>query len=237
MMALCFQDDDFQFGLEVALGATYHQAADIGEVLATAARIDDGDSDSWVQAWTATAEAGVVRRRRGREPATARQRTGSLSTRGQPLRDRAVPDRTFQRARTRAFAVAPAAGLLGADRVPDAYPGERVWIAYENTALPAYFFAAPDAAPGEPRPLVIVNNGSDGATSQMWVHGGAAASERGYHWMTFDGPGQQATLVEQGIPFRHDWEAVLTPVLDAMLARPDVDPERVAVIGISQAGY
>jgi len=26
-------------------------------------------------------------------------------------------------------------------------------------------------------------------------------------------------------------------VLDAMLARPDVDPERVAVIGISQAGY
>ncbi len=84
---------------------------------------------------------------------------------------------------------------------------------------------------------MIVNNGSDGATSQMWVHGGAAASERGYHWMTFDGPGQQATLVEQGIPFRPDWEAVLTPVLDAMLARPDVDLERVAVIGISQAGY
>lgn len=55
--------------------------------------------------------------------------------------------------------------------------------------------------------------------------------------MTFDGPGQQATLFEQGIPFRPDWEAVLTPVLDAMLERPEVDPDRVAVIGISQAGY
>ena len=57
----------------------------------------------------------------------------------------------------------------------------------------------------------MINNGSDGATSQMWVYGGAAASERGYHWMTFDGPGQQAALFEQNIPFRPDWEAVLSP--------------------------
>jgi hypothetical protein len=83
----------------------------------------------------------------------------------------------------------------------------------------------------------VVNNGSDGATSQMWLQGGAAASECGYHWMTFDGPGQQATLFEQGIPFRPDWEAVLTPVVDAMVARADVDAARMAVIGISQAGY
>ena len=34
----------------------------------------------------------------------------------------------------------------------------------------------------------------------MWSHGGAAAAERGYHWMTFDGPGQQATLLERGCP-------------------------------------
>jgi hypothetical protein len=84
---------------------------------------------------------------------------------------------------------------------------------------------------------VVLNNGSDGATSQMWLAGGAAASARGYHWMTFDGPGQQAALFEQGISFRPDWEAVLTPVLDTMSARPDVDPARMAVIRVSQAGY
>src|SRR6202042_2156512 len=82
-----------------------------------------------------------------------------------------------------------------------------------------------------------MNNGSDGATSVMWLGGGAAAAERGYHWMTFDGPGQQAALYEQNIPFRHDWEAVLTPVLDAVLPRPDVDEHHVALIGVSQAGY
>nr|WP_246345522.1 prolyl oligopeptidase family serine peptidase [Conexibacter arvalis] len=55
--------------------------------------------------------------------------------------------------------------------------------------------------------------------------------------MTFEGPGQQSTLFDQGIPFRPDWEAVLTPVLDALVARDDVDAAKVAVIGISQAGY
>ena len=82
-----------------------------------------------------------------------------------------------------------------------------------------------------------MNNGSDGATSAMWGHGGAAAAERGYHWMTFDGPGQQYALYEQGIPFRHDWEAALTPVIDTMLERDDVDRKRIAVIGVSQAGF
>jgi hypothetical protein len=115
--------------------------------------------------------------------------------------------------------------------------GERVAVAYEQTALPAYFFRAPDSRPGERRPLVIINNGSDGATSQAWGHGGAAAGERGYHWLTFEGPGQQSALDEQAMPSGPDWEAFLTPVLDATLGRAEVDADRVAIIGIGHAGY
>ena len=115
-------------------------------------------------------------------------------------------------------------------------PGERLAIPYEGTTLPAFFFRAPGAAAGERRPLVVVNRGCDEPTSQAWALGGSAAAERGYHWMTFDGPGQQAALVEQGLTARPDWEHVLTPVVDAMLARADVDPGRVAVIGTGQAG-
>jgi hypothetical protein len=88
-------------------------------------------------------------------------------------------------------------------------PGERIEIDYEGTTLPGYFFRAPDAQPGEKRPLVVINNGTDGATSDTGLFGGIAANERGHHWMTLDGPGQQATLFLQNIPFRHDWEAVL----------------------------
>ena len=232
-----FEDDDFQFGLENALGAVYRRAADVGEVLATAARITDGDADSWVLEWTATAGAlwaagGAAAEsglrvsalahylRAGTYYAAALYRISYASERDRQLdlwrRQRSCWDRAVDLFST---------------------PAERIAILYEDTTLPGYFFRAPDAQPGEQRPLVVINNGSDGATSQMWMFGGAAASERGYHWMTFDGPGQQASLFEQGLPFRPDWEAVLTSVIDAMLARRDVDPRRVAVIGISQGGY
>jgi hypothetical protein len=232
-----FEDDDFQFGFENVLGAAAHGASDVGEVLATAARIHNGDADSWLAEWTATAGAAWSA---ARDAATAGHRVSArshylraatyYSTALFRIAQSSEPERQLEIWRRHRACWDAAVDLFPV-------PGARLAIAYGDTTLPGYFFRAPDAAPGERRPLVVMNNGSDGATSSMWRFGGAAASERGYHWMTFDGPGQQAALFEQGIPFRPDWEAVLTPVLDAMVARDDVDAARVAVIGVSQAGF
>ena len=52
-----------------------------------------------------------------------------------------------------------------------------------------------------------------------------------------DGPGQQSMLFEKNIAFRFDWEAVITPVVDVLLERNDVGSHRLAIYGISQAGY
>jgi S-formylglutathione hydrolase FrmB len=230
-----FGHDDFQFGLEIALGACQRGAADAGEVLVTAARIKDGDADAWVREWTAAADAVE---RAGRDAAAAGRRVSALSH----LRRAATYLAT---ALDQIAASHQQDGKLALwrrqracwEQIVDLSGGERIAIPYEDATMPGFFFRAPDAAAGEPRPLVVVNNGSDGATSHMWVQGGAAAAERGYHWMTFDGPGQQEMLFERGVPFRPDWEAVLTPVLDAMTARGDVDGDRIAVIGVSQAGF
>jgi hypothetical protein len=234
-----FDNPEFQFGLEIALGAAYRQASDVGEALATAGRIADDDADSWVNAWIATAEACQTA---GAEAESAGHRVSAVSYlrraatyyatalyRFSGASDHSVEHELELWRRQRACW----------ERVVDlqAVPGERIAIPYEDTQLAGFFFRAPDAEPGERRPLVVMNNGSDGATSAMWLEGGAAAAERGYHWMTFDGPGQQEALYEQNIPFRHDWEAVLTPLLDSILPRPDVDEDRVALIGVSQAGY
>jgi hypothetical protein len=234
-----FKDDDFQFGVEEVLGSSYRQAADVGEVLSTVGRIRDGDADSWVTEWTATAGAVWAA---GQQADTAGRPTSALAH----YRRAATYYATALNRVAHATELEPGRELdlwrrqrecwdRTVDRMP--VPGERVTVPYEDTALPAYFFRAPDSDPQERRPLVIVNSGGDGATSQAWVHGGAAASERGYHWMTFDGPGQQAALYEQAIPCRPDWEAVLSPVLDAVWQRPDVDANRIAAIGVSQAGY
>lgn len=53
----------------------------------------------------------------------------------------------------------------------------------------------------------------------------------------FDGPGQQSMLFEHDTAFRPDWEKVLTPVVDYLVGRSDVNPDAIAVYGISQGGY
>lgn len=66
--------------------------------------------------------------------------------------------------------------------------------------------------------------------------GGAAALERGYNALLFYGPGQGEMLFERQIPFRFDWENVITPVVDYLRCRPDVDPARIALSGSSLGG-
>jgi hypothetical protein len=232
-----FGDEAFKLGLQAALAYCRHHTADAGEVLATASRIEDGDPNSWLDEWMGTAgavwsAAAQAERSGRRDEALARYRRAATY---------------YALAMDRIFHSSEPSRQLNIwrrqracwERVVDlcTVPGERVDIPYEHTTLPGFFFPAADAVPGERRPLVVVSNGLDVPTSQMWACAGAAASERGYHWMTFDGPGQEAALYEQGIPSRPDWEAVLTPVLDMLLLRPDVDPQRVAVIGLGQGGY
>jgi hypothetical protein len=233
---IAFQDPEFQFAFERALGASYRQSADIGEVLATAGRITDGDADSWLNEWTATAGAAwamAVRARRSGRRVSAlahfRRAATYYATALYLILHSSEPDRRLDMWRRQRACWEQILDL-------SPVPGERVAIAYEDRTLPAFFFPATKAA-NKSRPLIVVNNGSYQATSEMWAQAGAAAAERGYHWLTFDAPGQQAMLFEHGIPFRPDWETVLTPVLDGMLARSDVDPDRVAVIGVGQGGY
>jgi hypothetical protein len=233
---IAFQDGEFQFAFAQALGASNRQGSDIGEVLATAGRISDGDADSWLNEWTATAGAAwasaVQARRNGRRVSALghfRRAATYYATALYQISHSSEPDRRLDMWRRQRACWEQILDL-------SSVPGERVAIAYEDRSLPAFFFPA-TGTDHRRRPLVVVNNGSYQATSDMWAQAGAAAAERGYHWLTFDGPGQQEMLFVHGIPFRPDWEAVLTPVLDGMLARRDVDPDRVAVIGVGQGGF
>lgn len=234
-----FGDDDFEYATQIALGASYHRAADVGEVLATIDSVRNGDYDGWLRAWRSTAE-------RVQALGEEAERAG-----------RAVSAReAFLRAS--AYWFVPAAVVLGTrdgderalvelwrahracfERAAALFdpPFERVEIPYEGTALQGWMFSAERDGGGGPRPLLLLNNGSDGTVTDMYVQGAAPALARGYDCLTFDGPGQNHALYEQGLHFRADWEKVVTPVVDFALGLPGVDPERVAILGVSQAGY
>jgi len=233
-----FKNDDFNFLTEIALGSVYWQAADVGEVLSTVDRIHDGRARSWVDEWTATADRLAQLAAAGAAAGRAR------SAAGQYLRGS-----LYYSLATYSADAAGEPDLFGSlwekhraawDRFVDLADfgpavAERIEVPYEGTTLPGYFFRAGQA--GSARRTLIFNNGSDGSAVGAWTGGIAAALGRGWNAMTFDGPGQNAALVRQGLAFRPDWEKVITPVVDFLSARSDVDEEKLALLGVSQGGY
>ena len=237
MASSCFECGEFQRALEHVLAATHRGGADLGEVRATSKRIVDGDADSWLREWTATGGAAWAAAReadqsgcRARAIGPYRRAATYYATALEFIAASSEPERRLAIWRRQRACWNRAVELLPV-------PGERFALACDGLLLPAYFFPAPDAAPGERRPLLVINNGFDLATSQTSLHGGFAASECGYHWLTFDGPGQQATRLEKGRELRPDWETVLRQVVDTVVSRPDVDGERIAVLGLREGSY
>jgi alpha-beta hydrolase superfamily lysophospholipase len=114
-------------------------------------------------------------------------------------------------------------------------PPEILEIPYEGATLPGYFFRASDD--GAPRATVILTGGYDGTCEELYFFNGAAALARGYNVLAFEGPGQGSALIQRGMKLRADWENVITPVVDHTVARADVDPRRVALIGLSLGGH
>jgi pimeloyl-ACP methyl ester carboxylesterase len=115
-------------------------------------------------------------------------------------------------------------------------PGEKLDVPYEHTTQPAYFLRAPGHA-NEVRPLIIVSGGWDSTYVENCLGIGVAALRRGYHVLLHDGPGQGRLLVDEGLRLRHDWEKVVTPVVDAALAIDVVDPDRIVYESWSLGGY
>jgi pimeloyl-ACP methyl ester carboxylesterase len=84
---------------------------------------------------------------------------------------------------------------------------------------------------------LLCTGGYDGTCEELFFIIAGGALERGYNVLIFDGPGQGGALVAQKLPMRPDWENVVTPVVDYLLKRRDVDPARIALYGGSFGGY
>ncbi|WP_276615650.1 S9 family peptidase [Streptomyces sp. A1136] len=113
-------------------------------------------------------------------------------------------------------------------------PAVKATVPYGTTPLPVWFFR-PDES-NTPRPTVILTNGSDGQNVDMWTYGVPAALERGWNALVYDGPGQGQLLFVDRVVFTPTWEKVVSPLIDWLSARPDVDPRKIALTGLSMAG-
>jgi len=118
---------------------------------------------------------------------------------------------------------------------PASSPHDIVEIPYEGITLPGYFFHVDDSS--TPRATLILHIGFDGTAEELYFDGGSTALSRGYICLVSEDPGQGRFIHEQKLPFRSDWEKVVTPVVDFALTRPEVEPHRIALLGLSLGGY
>ena len=234
-MRIVFEDQTFSFELLRTIGYAPYGGADIGECLVTASQIREGNFESWYEQWSKTArrvhaladsalqQGKRVSAREAYLRASNYYRTAEFFLHGNPHDPRILA--TWGNSRTT---------FRQAVKLMDT-PVEEVLIPYEGTFLPAYYYRPDDSY--TPRPTLIVHGGYNSTGEELYFMIAAAAIQRGYSCLTFEGPGQGTLLREQHLPFRPDWEKVVTPVVDALVSRPEADSTRIALMGISLGGY
>jgi Prolyl oligopeptidase family len=230
-----FKNPTFEIIFLTSLGRAYHSAGNVGKVLYLTTQVEDGNFES---AYVAFKQAGDEARAQAQESASQGHKESA--------RQAYLWAQNYYDSSTYFIDGSndPSRFLPTWELLYDCWlkslplfdpPIEPVKIPYENTELRGFFIRGKGTA--AKRPLLISVNGSDGSLLDMWTWGGAGALARGYDFLTFDGPGQGYALWKQKLFFRPDWEKVITPVVDYALARPEVDPKRIAIQGISQGGY
>jgi hypothetical protein len=206
--------------------------SELGECLATAKRIHDGDCESWTQEWYLIADQVA------REAETALGK-GHLVTAHHALLRASSYYRlaeflaSFEDPRHEsAWALSRACFQQAIPLLPPLV--EVLEIPFEGVKLPGYWISG---GAGQ-RPLLLAMGGYDSSAEEVYHWIGAAAAERGWHCLIFEGPGQRGALhLNPGLLFRPDYEVPVRAVVDYALARPGVDAQRLALIGYSLGGY
>ncbi len=110
-------------------------------------------------------------------------------------------------------------------------PAERVEVPYRGTRLAGYLRLPAGA---RPVPAVVMVPGLDSVKEEL-----QATAEhllrRGLATLAVDGPGQGEA--EYDLPVEPAYERVVAACFDWLEHRPEVDPERLGVFGVSLGGY
>lgn len=235
-MKFIFGDDAFSLETLRAMGYACYGGADIGEVLMITRKIPEGDELAWHREWKAAAERQEQLAQRSLDacnPASARHsllrasnyyRCAEYFRRDDPSNDSEVV--SLSRRSRCAFLAAMTLSGNGF---------EQIEIPYEGTTLPGYVHTVDHS--GRPRPTLIVTASLGSTLEESYFVIAAAALERGYNVLAYDGPGQGATLRENHLMFRPDWEAVVTPVIDYAISRPELSSHQLIGFGYSLGAY
>jgi pimeloyl-ACP methyl ester carboxylesterase len=203
----------------------------VGECLGAANAIREGDFSSWTSVWASLAkglsEQATLSQRSGRS-VTARELFLRASNYYRMAAFYAIPEqpnhRTLFDASRSSFLQAIACGL----------PVEPIKIPFEGHKLPGYFVRSRLSS----APTLIAHGGFDSTAEELYHWIGVHAVARDWNCLIFEGPGQWGPVFDDPpLLMRPDWEVPVHAVVDYALTRPEIDGQRLALIGYSLGGY
>jgi esterase/lipase len=228
-----FKDHETDWVFKRTLEEMSEKAAEIGECLFAANRINPADGESWIQAWAALGE---------RVLANARE---SLQD-GHKTSAREGFMRACNYFRTAEYGCPPRHPLFHElwKKSVQAFqmacplfdpPIQIVQIPFEGKLLPGYFWRPADDT--IQRPTMMVVGGNDSSGEEMFVVTGFGAVRRGYNYFTFEYPGHRGTVhLYPDCVKRPDYEVPFKAAFDFLESLPGLD-ERIALGGFSYGGY
>ncbi|KAF5012517.1 hypothetical protein FDECE_1443 [Fusarium decemcellulare] len=236
-------DSEFAFILSEYLSLSNEEGAATGEILRAAAVIEPGSIESWykefnflgdqigLQAEEAEKKKAWVSARKAYFRSSAYYRAADFFLHGNQSDPRIYSLWDKQNA-----AFNKAVELL-----PN--PATFIQLKANKFTVPAYFYPASPEIPPSKRPThttrlptIIVGTGYDGSQEALYHGSCREIIARGWNCITYEGPGQPTVRRQQNIGFIPEWWEAVTPVVDYVRKRRDVDPDRVALIGESFGG-
>ena len=98
-----------------------------------------------------------------------------------------------------------------------------------------YFCHPVNPKPGK-WPVVLFLAGADAYAEEVYF-GAKPILERGWAVLLVDTPGRGSSIYLKGIKTRPDYEVPGKACIDYLISRSDIDANRIALMGISMAGY
>ena len=115
------------------------------------------------------------------------------------------------------------------------YKIEVITVRCGNEEYDGYFCHPVSPKPGK-WPAVLFLGGADAYAEEIYF-GGKQMLERGWAMLLVDTPGRGSSIYLKGIKTRPDYEVPGKACIDYLVSRPEVDADRIALLGISMAGY
>ncbi|MBM3485609.1 MAG: alpha/beta hydrolase [Alphaproteobacteria bacterium] len=207
---------------------------DVFEIARLARTLDAGDADGWEKGWRGLAEATETRARAALAAGHRHTAMKAFFAANQYWRQSDVFLTGYDNPK-KAAAFRKSQELFREGAKLHAPKIEVIEVRCGAETYDGYFCHPVNPAPGK-WPAVFLVGGADAFAEEIFFSG-RAIIERGWAMLLVDTPGRGSSSYLKKIPTRADYEVPGMASIDWLVGRPEIDPNRIGLIGISMAGY